>query len=387
MFRRSTAPWGASIGGGRQALRPAPKDEAGSTQATEESEMKSMFTLLGGAALGFALISLPPGASAEGVIRGNIRVVVGSTSTGADTYQNAAIVADALAKQLGINAKVDPIGATESFKAIARDTTGNTIMFFHDQSYLGHLYGVRGYEDIFAKYKIGPTVSVNPGNCFLVSKKSSYQTMDDIIAAAGKGTRIRVAVERGGVSEIGFSAIKNAVRVKHPGNERNIVAINTGSQADKNQLLFDGQADVIHCSVQANEQYTRLPADDQKAMRFVWLTSSKLILTQANPKGLGETSRDELLKYAEPSVVVPVDASGKTFTFDKDFFFLYGATIDPKAVTEIDKALANVYGAGNIQTALKNAFFIPNFKPSYEAESYLKAKNNLYKQVIDAIKE
>jgi tripartite-type tricarboxylate transporter receptor subunit TctC len=349
--------------------------------------MKAMFTVLGASALGFALVTLPLAASAQGVIRGNIRVVVGSTSTGGDTYQNAAIVADALAKQLGINAKVDPVGATESFKAIGRDTTGNTIMFFHDQSYLGNLYHVRGYDDIFATYKIGPTVSVNPGNCYLVAKKSPYQTMDDVFAAAAAGTRIRVAIERGGVSEIGFSAMKYAAQLRKPGSESNIVAMNTGSQADKNQLLFDGQADVINCSIQANEQYTRLPAEDQKAMRFIWLTSSKAILEQASPKGLGETSRDEMMKYAEPAVSVPVDAAGKPFVFDKDFFFIYNAKVDPKVVAEIDKALAAVYAAGSIQPALKNAFFIPNFKPSAEAQKYLEAKRDLYKKVIDSIKD
>lgn len=34
-------------------------------------------------------------------------------------------------------------------------------MIFHDQAYLGFLYGVKGYFDIFEKYKIGPAIAIN----------------------------------------------------------------------------------------------------------------------------------------------------------------------------------------------------------------------------------
>ncbi|WP_029010490.1 ABC transporter substrate-binding protein [Azospirillum halopraeferens] len=347
--------------------------------------MNSMLTTLGAGALGLALATAPVAATAQ-PISGNLRVVVGSTSTGGDTYQNASIVAEALGQKLGVNVKVDPVGATEAFKAITRDTRGNTVMIFHDQSYLGNLYGVRGYDDIFETYRIGPTVAINPGNAYLVPKKSPYQTIEDVIAAAGEGKRVRVAIEPGGVSEIGFSALKNAVRAKHPGSEGNVVAINTGSQADKNQLLFDGQADVIHGSVQANEQYTRLPETDQKAMRFVWLTSSRDVINQANPEGIGETGRDDMLKYVEPNTVVP-RADGQPFVFDKDFFFIYNAKMSDEAVAAIDQALAGIYADGKIQTTQKNAFFIPNFKPSGEAHAYLQEKRDQYRQIIEAIRQ
>ena len=42
------------------------------------------------------------------------------------------------------------MGASEGFKALARDKRGTTIMMFHDQSFLGNLYGVTGYADPFA---------------------------------------------------------------------------------------------------------------------------------------------------------------------------------------------------------------------------------------------
>jgi len=324
-------------------------------------------------------------AAADGPISGNLRIVIGSTSTGGDTYQVSSIVAEALAAKLGINAKVDPVGPTAAFQAIAKSTDGSTIMLFHDQSYVGGLYGVRGFPDIFTEFKPGPTVAINPGDCFAVPAKSPYQNIDAVIQAAGADKRIRVAIQPGGTSALGFTALKNAVSVRFPGKEGNVVAVNTGSQADKNQLLFDGNADLINCSVQANEQYTRLPADDQKAMRFVWLTARKQTLEQANPEGLGQTSREQLMSFATPSASVTLDGK-KDWAFDKEFFFIYNKDTDPAVVAALDKALTEIYAEGKIQATLKKSFFIPNFMPSADAATYLKAKADDTKKLIDSIK-
>ncbi|KAA0010635.1 ABC transporter substrate-binding protein [Billgrantia pellis] len=320
----------------------------------------------------------------EGQLRGNVRVVIGSTSTGGDTYQNSSIVVDQLAEKLDINMKVDAVGASSAFRTLDRDARGNTLMIFHDQSYLGHLYGVEGYADIFEKYTIGPTVAINPGNAYLVPKDSPYETLDDIIAAVGEGETVRVAIQPGGVSEIGFSALKNAIAIEHPGQEDNLVAVNTGSQSDKNQLLFDDQVDLINGSVQANEQYTRLPEDDQKAMRFVWLTARQETIQQAPEEGLGQTTREQLLEFVEPNVHVTM-GDDETFTFDKEFFFLYNKEMDPGIVEQIDEALAEIFEEGEIQEIQKSAFFIPNFRPSGEASEYLEEKRSRYEEIIENI--
>ncbi|CAM3471625.1 ABC transporter substrate-binding protein [Halomonas lysinitropha] len=320
----------------------------------------------------------------DGELRGNIRVVIGSTSTGGDTYQNSSIVVDKLAEQLDLNMKVDAVGASSAFRTLDRDPRGNTLMIFHDQSYLGFLYGVQGYENIFEKYTIGPTVAINPGNAYLVPKDSPYENLDEIIAAVGEGKEVRVAIQPGGVSEIGFSALKNAVAIEYPGQEDNLVAVNTGSQADKNQQLYDDQVDMIHGSVQANEQFTRLPEDDQKAMRFVWLTARQDTIEQAPEDGMGQTSREQLLEYVEPNVTVTM-GDDENFTFDKEFFFLYNKEMDSGIVDQIDEALAEVYAEGEIQEVQKNSFFIPNFKPSDEASEYLKNKMSRYEEIIENI--
>ncbi|MCP4404010.1 MAG: ABC transporter substrate-binding protein [bacterium] len=324
-------------------------------------------------------------ANAQKLIKGNVRVVIGSKSTGGDTYQNTSIVAAELAKKLDVNVKVDAVGATAAFKALDRMSDGHTIMVFHDQSYLGYLYGVQGYVNIFEEYTVGPTVAINPGNAYLAPKSSPYNTIQDVIDACGNGTKVRVAIQPGGVSEIGYSALKNAVKIQYPGMEENLVAVNTGSQSDKNQLLFDGQADVINGSVQANEQYSRLPADDQKAMKFLWLTARNQTIAQANPEGMGETSRADLLKFVDPNATVTQDGT-KNFTFDKEFFVLYNKDMKQELVDYYDKALTEIFAEGHIQETQKKSFFIPNFLPSAEAQEYLKDKMATYEVIINAIK-
>ena len=148
--------------------------------------------------------------------------------------------------------------------------------------------------------------------------------------------------------------------------------------------MFDGLADVINGSVQANEQYTRLPADDQKAMRFIWLTARNKTLQQANPEGMGGTSREDLIQYADPNVSVTQDGT-KNFTFDKEFFFLFNKDMDPGLIAKLDAALTEIFAAGKIQETQKKSFFIPNFQPSAESEAYLKDKAAQYEKIIKAL--
>lgn len=315
----------------------------------------------------------------------NVRMVIGSTSTGGDTYQNSSIVAEALAQKLGVNIRVDPVGTNEALNATGRDSRGTTIMLHHDQIYLSYLYGVPGVPDAFADFAIGPTVAINPGDCFLVPKKSSYQSMEDVFGAAAKGEKVRVAIQPGGVSEIGFTGMRNAARARNPGSEANIVAVNTGSQADKNQAMWDDLADVINGSIQANEQFTQLPEDDRTAMRFVWITARSETLAQAPEAGMGGTSREEMLKFASPQTSVTLDGS-RDFTFDKEFFLLFNKEMDAGMVSEIDGALKEIYAAGEIQKRQTEAFFIPNYLPRAEAKAHLTSKRDTVASIIRKLK-
>ncbi|AUH33327.1 ABC transporter substrate-binding protein [Paracoccus tegillarcae] len=336
------------------------------------------------AVAGATMLSQPLMAVAQDLPR-NLRMVIGSTSTGGDTYQAASIVAEALAEQLDINIKVDAVGGAEGFKALSRDKRGATVMLYHDHAYLSDLYDVAGSPDIFAEFLVGPSVTTNPGNAYLVAKNSPYQTMEDILTAAADGERVRVAIQPGGVSEIGFTAMRNAARVRAPGSEENIVPVNTGSQADKNQAMFDGLADVINGSIQANEQFAALPEDDQKAMRFVWITATPETLEGSPEAGMGNLTRADMMQYAAPETSVTLDGT-EDFTFDKEFFLIYNKDTDPAQMQAIDDALAAVFEKGDIQTRMLESFFIPNYRPTADSAAHLEEKRDTYRGVIDSLK-
>lgn len=336
------------------------------------------------AACSAAMLTQPLMAAAQDLPR-NVRLVIGSGSTGGDTYQAASLVAEALSKQLGVNIKVDAVGASEAFKAVGRDKRGTTIMLHHDQSYLAHLYGISGSPDPFDGFVVGPTLAINPGNAYLVSKDSPYQTMDDVLKAAADGQKIRVAIQPGGVSEIGFSALKNAARLAAPGSEENIVAVNTGDQADKNQAMFDGLAEIINGSIQANEQFAELPADDQKAMRFIWITATPEALQAGPEAGVGKLTREAMLQYAAPATKVPM-TDAEDFTFDKEFFLIYNKDMDPAQMATLDTALAEAFSKDELKNRLLEAFFIPDFRPMAAASAHLKDKRDAYAGIIEALK-
>ena len=336
------------------------------------------------AAASVALVAHPIMAAAQELPR-NIRMVIGSTSTGGDAYQNAALVADALSQHLGVNVKVDPVGTSEGLKALGRDKRGTTIMLHHDQVYLSHLYGVPGNEDPFENYSIGPTVAINPGDSFLVPANSPYKTMEDVFKAAEAGKQVRVAIQPGGVSEIGFTAMRNAAKTRAPGSEKNFVPVNTGSQADKNQAMWDDLADLINGSIQANEQFTQLSDDDAKTMRFIWITARPQTLEQAPEQGMGNTTRDQFMQYASPKTSVTLDGK-KDFAFDKEFFLIYNKEMDPAQMAAIDEALAKIYKEGDLEKRQKEAFFIPNYLPQAEAQAHLSEKSKTIGGLIKQLK-
>ena len=150
---------------------------------------------------------------------------------------------------------------------------------------------------------------------------------------------------------------------------------------------------VLENNVWESELFKRvtLPEDSKKFMppKGIPLSYSEKILLKwwilqgANPEGMGQTSRDELLQYASGlGVKVPMDADND-FTFDKEFFFLYNKRMSPEVVAFLDKALADVFADGKVQETLKKSFFIPNFRTSAEAQKHFQAKRDSYAKIIE----
>ena len=82
-------------------------------------------------------------ASGESSLKGKrVRVVIGSTSTGGDSYMIADMVTRYLGEEMGFNGKVDAIGNAQALDTISKAKgDGTTIMMFHDMAFLSVLFG------------------------------------------------------------------------------------------------------------------------------------------------------------------------------------------------------------------------------------------------------
>ncbi|UJL45717.1 hypothetical protein KFZ58_15190 [Virgibacillus sp. NKC19-16] len=300
-----------------------------------------------------------------------IRVLIGSTSTGGDTYQIADATSRHTEEALGTNMKVDAVGALRAFDELRKaDDDGSTIMFFHDMAYLGVEYGTFGEEDALENWTIGPVVATNPGNAFLTKGDAPYNTMAESAEwlAENPDETITVAIESGGVSEVVFNGYYLWVEEEY-GTEVSdrIRAYVTGSQQDKNQALWDGNADIIHGSIGANNEYTQNGVEDNIKMKFLGITADERV------EGF------DIPTFAEQGITV----NGNEFVFNKEFFFLMPENVDQNFATSLDNAIAEVAENPDYAEDLKTNTYVVNHMPAAEAEEYLLEKRENFRYIIE----
>ncbi|SFP72339.1 tripartite tricarboxylate transporter substrate-binding protein [Salibacterium halotolerans] len=300
-----------------------------------------------------------------------MRVVIGSTSTGGDTYQNAEAVSRYAEDILNTNMQVDAVGGVQAFDALSSASNdGSTVMFFHDMAYLGVEYGSFDQSNKLENYTIGPMVSTNPGNAFLASADAPYDSMAESAEwlSSNPNEEITVAIQAGGVSEIVFNGYYLWVQEEYGEEVSNrIKAYVTGSQQDKDQALWDDNADIIHGSIGANNQYTKDGVEDQVKMKFLGITAGERV------EGF------DIPTLAEQGITV----GGEEFTFDKEFFFLLPKDVNENVVTALDNAVSQVVENEDYQSDLNNNAYTPNYMPSDEAEEYLLDKRETMRSIIE----
>ncbi|WP_221563195.1 tripartite tricarboxylate transporter substrate-binding protein [Alkalihalobacillus sp. TS-13] len=336
--------------------------------------MKKLFTifLVAVLALSLAACSDTTAGSGEGseVDVSRIRLVIGSTSTGGDTYQNADTISRYLEDPLGTNIKVDAVGAVRAFQELGKaKNDGSTVMFFHDMAYLGVEYGSIQENNKLENWTIGPVVSTNPGNAFLAKGDAPYDTMAESAEwlKNNPDETITVAIESGGVSEITFDGYYLWVKEKY-GTEVSdrIKAYVTGSQEDKNQALWDGNADIINGSIGGNNEYTKDGVEDDIKMKFLGITAGKRVEGYDIPT------------FAEQGITV----NGKEFVFDKEFFFLMPKDVEEDFASKLDKAVAEVEENPDYAKDLGKNAYITNYVPAEEAKDYLREKRATFQNII-----
>ncbi len=330
----------------------------------------------------FTLLFIPGLVLGAGLITNDIRLVVASDSASGDTYQSAVIMAKALETKLGIKVTVDVVGVEKALTAVAKEgSNGSTLMVSNDSAYLGAVYGVKGRKDLFANYTLGASIATNPGNGFLASRHSQYWSIFEVLDACQREIPVRVAVEPGGPSAVGFTALKHALKIMAPGSEKNLVEVAAESQELRNQAMFDGKADIIGGSVQTNEKFTKLPVYERTGMRIIWSPTKMATMRWANPEGYGKIAQNDIIRALEPYVWIPYTKE-TNFTFDKEVFFVYNKNISPELVRYLDKILGEIFAVGGVRPQLTDSYLVPDFKPAWMTAEQLQEKSKYVKDLL-----
>lgn len=299
-----------------------------------------------------------------------VRVVIGSTSTSGDTYLMTETVCRYLAKYLEADIKVDPVGMSEAFNVMKScKADGLTIMGFHDGTYLSTLFGTYDENYSLDHYEIGPRYGQNPGCCFMV-RGDADQFTDMISIAeylkANPDKTVRVAIEAGSVSHVGFAAYY--VWVKDTYGEavaKQFRVALSGSTSTKLQMLWDGNIDLLFADYSGQNQYTLEGVDAAFKLKFVGM--------------LDDIPGIENLPMMYDAGIT---LGGEPFHFSKDFLFYLPENTDPAIVAELDAAMAKVAQDPEYIAAMQALTYAPNVLMSAEADEFIKHKSALMGEIV-----
>ncbi|WP_298417074.1 tripartite tricarboxylate transporter substrate-binding protein [Brevibacterium sp.] len=338
---------------------------------------KKLAALITAPILALSMAACSSGGSSDdgGVDVNRVRVVLGSSSTTADTYQNAHAFTENVSKALDVNMKADAIGANKAFQALDKaKPDGSTIMFFHDMSYLSVKYGSQPEKFGLDNWTVGPVVSLNPGAAFLAKHDAPY---DDLVEAAkwlkdNESETLTFAVEAGGTSELSLDAFYLWVADTYGDDvAERIKVFATGSDEEKNQALWSGNVDIIYGSIGGNEQYTKDDVEDKVKEKFLAITASDRV------EGF------DIPTFEEQGIEV----DGEPFTFDKEFFVLMPKDVEDSFSTALDDATAEAVDTDAYVDELSKNHFQTDYVPIDESTQYIEEKRDRLESIIDQAPE
>lgn len=257
-----------------------------------------------------------------------VRVVIGSTSTGGDSYMMADMVTRYLGDEMGFNGKVDPVGNAAALDAISKaDGDGTTIMMFHDMTFLSVLFGAVGDEYSLENLTIGPRIGQNPGGCFAANAAAPYDSLEDAAKwlSENPDKTVRVNIEAGGASHLAFVTFWMWANETYGEDvSSRIKAVVGGSTDEKKQRLWDGNTDIIYGDYSAFSEFTKDGVDQQLAMKMM------------DPADKIEGV--DLPTMADNGVTF----GGEPFVFSKDFAMYFPKDMDQGVLGEITTAMQKV---------------------------------------------
>ena len=321
-------------------------------------------------ALALVLCLTMASAFADGKYDGQrVRIVIGSTSVSGDSYMVAETVNQYLKKYLNCESKVDAVGANEALATVATaKPDGMTFMIFHDMTYLGVLFET--YDEMYAleNMVVGPRVGQNPGSCFGAGVNAPYNDMKEAAdwLAANPDETLRISVEAGGVSQIGFVAYYAWVKETYGEDVVNRLKIVLGGSTDtKLQQLWDGNTDIIFADYSSLLQYTLEGVDEQLAIKYVGMLD--------HIPGI-----DDLPVMGDFGVTM----GGEPFYFSKDFLIYLPAGTPDDIVAELDAAVAQMAEDPEFQAAMEKLTYAGNTLSSAEAKAFIYNKRDTIASVL-----
>lgn len=283
-------------------------------------------------------------ASGESSLKGKrVRVVIGSTSTGGDSYMIADMVTRYLGEEMGFNGKVDAVGNAQALDAISKaDGDGTTIMMFHDMAYLSVLFGAVGEEYSLENLTVGPRIGVNPGGCFAAKADVPYNNLSEAAQwlADNPNEEIRVNVEAGASSHLCFVVWYMWVQETYGDDVASrIKALVGGTTDEKKQRLWDGNTDIIYADYSSCVEFTKEGVDPQLAMKIF--------------DTCGQVADENVISMKDDGITL----NGEPFDFNKDFFMLFPKDMDEGILNEITAAMQKVCENPDFQAEMANLLY------------------------------
>ncbi len=302
-----------------------------------------------------------------------VRVVIGSTSTGGDSYMVADMVTRYLGEEMGFNGKVDPVGNAAALDAISKAKgDGTTIMMFHDMTFLSVLFGAVDEKYALENLTVGPRIGQNPGGCYAAHKDAPYSNLKEAAEwlKANPSEIVRINIESGGTSHLTFAAYWLWVNETY-GEEvsSRVKAIVGGSTDEKKQRLWDGNTDVIYGDYSAFVEFTKEGVDNKLAMKMM------------DPADAIDGV--DLATMAQNGVTF----GGQPFVFSKDFAMYFPKDMDEAVLNEIAAAMQRVAANPNFQAEmakLKYKTVSPEETELSASQQFIFNKREMSKALIEA---
>lgn len=309
--------------------------------------------------------------SGESSLKGDrVRVVIGSTSTSGDSYMMADLVTRFLGQEMGFNGKVDAIGNANALAEITKAKgDGTTIMMFHDMTYQSVLFGAVGEQYALENLTVGPRIGQNPGACFGAKADAPYNTLAEMCEwlKANPTETVRVNIEAGGTSHLGFAAFWLWANEKYGAEVTDRIRVMVGgTTAEKLQVLWDGNADVIFGDYSAFLQYTQDGVEANLKMKIM------------DP--LDKIEGVDIPTMADNGITF----QGEPFVFSKDFAMYFPKNMDPAVLAEFDAAMTKVANNPEFQAELAKLKYKAVDMGSAESKDFIYDKREISKLLIDA---